>query len=449
MSQRQIRPCLIFCGVGSAGWFRSSPFACQSSPGDSIVSTFSTVFDENISQIRGIVAGSRCPSTRRTEELLNHSRTNQLGVPELAELLEIGRTPAAREQFDLLRNYVLTEWRKPRGNVVRYVAPVYVSSFCVDACGYCNFSASRQATIRKRLSLGELRAELDVVLESGARVIELVLASDPEFTTDLLLRCVEETAAAVTDAPGGGVLLCSEYLSREAYSALKDAGLTGIVQWDETLDPEAYMRWHASSPHKRNFYARMDNHDRAQQSGLVVATGALLGLADYRFDVLMQIVKARHLAAEYGRGPFVFGAPRLKPVAGHGIHLKTTVTDLEYETILMVYRIAVPSAGRWLQTRETFAMNLSNVLDGDVLTYRCGEVKPGGYVQAAAYPATLKDGQFGVNELGREFVERELEIQNFRIDYAWMEKRSQKSEELAGHSPSARRHALPSAGDKR
>ena len=383
--------------------------------------TFSSCFEQHSADVRAVVARTQCPSMPRLRELLDPSRTAQFAISELAELLEIGRTPTAREQFDALRTFVFSHYRKPEGNSVRYVAPIYVSSFCVDTCAYCNFSALRTATERKRLDLGELREEIDSVIAQGARIIELVYASDPEFTTERLVQCVRLVADALKGAPGSGVLLCTEYLTTDAYLALKDAGLFGIVQWDETLDRVAYEHWHTTSPHKREFKLRMDNHDRAQSAGLSVATGALLGLGEYRYDVLMQVTKARHLAAEYGRAPFVFGVPRLKPVAGHELHLQTNVSDLAYETILMVYRLAMPDSGRWLQTRETFSMNVANLLDGDVFTYRCGEVKPGGYhhLDKPQPPAAIKAGQFGVNELERDYVERELAAHNFQIDYAW------------------------------
>jgi hypothetical protein len=86
----------------------------------------------------------------------------------------------------------------------------------------------------------------------------------------------------------------------------------------------------------------------------------------------------------------------------------------------MVYHLAAPEAGRWLQTRETFEMNLRNVLDGDVFTYRCGDVKPGGYHGNGSFANANNGGQFGVNELERGFVERELAARGFRIDYAWI-----------------------------
>ncbi len=392
------------------------------------MSSFTSVFAEKQAQVVSALGSVRCPSLERVDELLGGSARGALELSELAELLEIGAHDQAKQQRERLRAEVARRSVSPSGKRVRYVAPIYVSSYCVDSCPYCNFSATRRSAIRKRLSLEELEEEVRLVLARDMRVIELVFATDPEFTTDLLVRYVAKVAELLGNDPGSGVLLCTEYLTSEAYAALHNAGLWGIVQWDETLDPAAYRRWHAQSPQKREFLLRMDNHDRALSAGLEVATGALFGLADYRFDALMQIAKARHLESEYGRGPFVVGTARLKPIADQELHLQTEVSDDAYETALLVYKLALPETGRWLQTRETFAMNLRNLLDGDVFTYRCGEVRPGGY--HASETAGIKAGQFGVNELERDYVERELAARNFSIDYSWI-----KSERMRSAAP--------------
>jgi 2-iminoacetate synthase len=378
---------------------------------------FSQLYPREAAEVGKIVAAAHCPSTKRLRELLEKSLAPPLEIFELAELLEIGRHDEAEEQFHAMRDFALLQWRNATSNTVRYVAPIYVSSFCTDACPYCNFSVARRETVRKRLSVGELEMEIKEAHRRGARVIELVYATDLEFETDRLAQYVARTAEILGHEPGSGVLLCTEYLSRDAYDALRGAGLWGIVQWDETLDRQAYGRWHLASPRKREFELRIDNHDRAAAAGLAVATGALLGLADYRYDALMQIVKARHLETEYGCGPFVLGVPRLKPIPGSELHVRTEVSDRAYETVLLTYCLAAPGTGRWLQTRETLAMNLRNLLDGDVFTYCCGQVTPGGYQQTA--PA-LKRGQFGVNEVEGEVAEERLRAENFRISYAWI-----------------------------
>jgi 2-iminoacetate synthase len=386
------------------------------------VPTFSSFYEECRSGVERIIEGVTLPSRRRVGELLAKSTSEPLDLAELAELLEIGNDSAAVEQFETLRSSVYGQFRKARGNRLRYIAPIYLSSHCIETCGYCNFSAVRQTTARKRLSIEGLEEELAGLLATGARVIELVLATDPELAWPVLARYVARTFALLKQDTGSGVLLSSDYFPSEAYVGLRETGLWGIVQWDETLDREAYRRWHATSPRKRHFEARMDNHDRALAAGLEAATGALFGLADFRYEVLMQVAKARFLEAEYGRRPFAFGTARMKPVGGRELHPATEVSDHAYETALMVYKIAEPAIGRWLQTRETFELNLRNLSDGDAFTYRCGAVRPGGYQDHGSSSQATSGGQFSVHEMARETVEQELTGSGFHTDYAWIGK---------------------------
>jgi len=385
------------------------------------MSLFSSVYAEKNTEVCAALDGVERPTPRRVGEILAQSETDDgLSLSELAELLEVGAVEGAESdvQFAMLREYTRSRWRAPSGSHVRYVAPIYISSYCVDACPYCNYSALRKDTVRYRLSPSELEHEIRSVLERDARVVELVYATDPEYDTRMLVRDVSLAVEAVRELDGGGVLLCTEYLSSQAYEALADAGLYGIVQWDETLDEKAYARWHSGSPRKADFRTRMDNHDRALNAGLEVACGALFGLADFRYDALMQIARVRYFAEVFGRAPFVMGTARLKPIAGRELHLATSVSDRAYETALMVYKIAQPQVGRWLQTRETFELNLRNLLDGDVFTYYCGEVQPGGYTQIQ--PNSMAGAQFGVNEMVRSTVDRELFGVGFHIDFGWM-----------------------------
>jgi 2-iminoacetate synthase len=384
------------------------------------MSTFSSISSESHEDVERIVESARLPALEAVHDLLEKSVSEPLGLAELAALLEIGKNPGAEEQFQALREFVYGRFRKPVGNRLRYIAPIYVSSYCRDTCGYCNFSGARPNPARKRLSLEALDEEMAAVLATGPRAIELVLGTDPDFTWPVLARYVATTKASLNGEPGSGALLCSEYLPEEAYVALREAGLWGMVQWDETLDEDVYRRWHAASPSKRHFEVRMDNHDRALAAGVEVATGALFGLADFRYEALMQIAKARFLGAQYGRKPFVFGIARLKPIGGRELHLATDVPDRAFETALMVYKVAEPAIGRWLQTRETFEMNLRNMLDGDVFTYRCGDVRPGGYRDAASSPEAVSVSQFGVHEMSRDAVEQALAASGFHIDYTWI-----------------------------
>ena len=380
------------------------------------VEMFSKKYASLDKQVREIFV--EAPSEERVKEILEKSKPERLRLSEVAELLEVGDD----KKFNMLRDFTIDNFGKSEGNKLRNISPVYLSSYCVDTCGYCQFSANRKDTQRTRLSLSQLEEEVSAVIDEGNHIIEFTLATDPEFTPQKLVEYIAKTKKLLGDREGSGILLCSDHLTQEAYRELKSAGLWGMVQWDETLDRTQYVKWHGQSPRKRHFEERMDNHDRAMGEGLEVATGVLFGLVDFRYDVLMQIAKARHLEEEYGRKPFVFGTPRLKPIGGRVLHPEHEVDDKRYETALMVYKIAEPSIARWLQTRETPELNFRNMLDGDVYTYRCGEVKPGGYKVNEKAVDSCKGGQFGVNELERKSFEAMLGNTGFSVNYAWIKR---------------------------
>ncbi len=112
------------------------------------MSLFSLVYAERNAEVRAILDGVDCPTPKRVEEILAQSETcDGLELSDLAELLQAGATESAYEQFEMLRAYTSARWRIAAGNSVRYVAPIYVSSYCVDACPYCNFSALRKDTV--------------------------------------------------------------------------------------------------------------------------------------------------------------------------------------------------------------------------------------------------------------------------------------------------------------
>ncbi len=375
---------------------------------------FSQKYSQIDGEIRNILTKVTSPNSEEVKEILEKSKFERISLEEVAVLLKIGKSG-----FDLIKNFVDSEFRENK-NTLRHIAPVYLSSHCIDNCGYCNYSAERRNVERTRLALSDLEEELSEILSSGNRVIEFTLATDPTLPPKELAEYISKTKKLLRSEKGSGILLCSDYFSKEEYELLKNAGLWGMIQWDETLDRKKYQRWHRNSTRKSNFEKRIDNHDRAIQSGLEVATGCLFGLSDYRYDVLMQIAKARYLENEYRVKPFVFGTPRIKAIAGKIFSLENEVTDRQYELALMVYKIAEPQIARWLQTRETPELNLRNIVDSDVYTYKCGDVKPGGYKINKDKISSCRGGQFGVNEMTREQFERELAKRNFQVDYTWI-----------------------------
>ena len=99
---------------------------------------FSQKYDLIDTEIRGILANVITPNSEEVRDILEKSKSDRISSEEIAELLEIGKH-GTEEQFNLIRNFVYSEFRKEE-NTLRHIAPVYLSSYCVDTCGYCNYS---------------------------------------------------------------------------------------------------------------------------------------------------------------------------------------------------------------------------------------------------------------------------------------------------------------------
>jgi 2-iminoacetate synthase len=94
--------------------------------------------------------------------------------------------------------------------------------------------------------------------------------------------------------------------------------------------------------------------DRAMEAGIDdVGIGALLGLYDYRYEVLGLIYHALHLEERFGVGPHTISVPRLRPA--RGVTLETfphLMADRDFKKIVAILRLAVPYTGIILSTRE-------------------------------------------------------------------------------------------------
>ena len=105
---------------------------------------FSQKYVQTDAEVRGIIANSKPPNSEEVKEIIEKSKYGRISSEEIAGLLE-----ATEEQFDLVRNFVLAEFRREE-NTLKHIAPVYLSSYCVDTCGYCNYSAKRKDVERTR-----------------------------------------------------------------------------------------------------------------------------------------------------------------------------------------------------------------------------------------------------------------------------------------------------------
>ena len=259
------------------------------------------------------------------------------------------------------------------GKTVFLFAPLYLSNECVCTCTYCGFSMG--LPIRRRtLFPAEVGAEARALAQRGHRNILLVSSEHPKRVAARYVEsCIAETKRY---APYVGIEIAAAEL--DDYRGFVEAGCDGVVLYQETYDPQVYARHHLGGP-KMRYGWRMDALERAAVAGAKhLGIGALLGLADWRFEAFALVAHARYLERHCWRAQLNVSLPRINPAAG-GFVADRPVDDRTFVQMLCFLRLALPTAGIVLSTRERAEFR-DRVLPLGVTHMSAGSSsEPGGY----------------------------------------------------------------------
>jgi len=264
------------------------------------------------------------------------------------------------------------------GRRVVLFAPLYLSNDCANNCLYCGFRRENRDAIRITLSAQQAVAEARHLESRGFRRLLLVAGEHPgktpvEYIAGVLRAIYRETGMRILHVNAAPMPV-------DAFRELKAAG-AGVYQcFQETYHPETYARVHPSGA-KANYAFRLTCMDRAIPAGFDdVGIGALLGLFDYRFEVLSVLRHAEHLYERFGTFPHTISVPRFKRAFGAPLSMAPLpVSDAEFERVVVVYRLSVPSAGVVVSTREPGTLR-ERCLDIGASQISAGSrTDPGGY----------------------------------------------------------------------
>ncbi|OGP80482.1 MAG: [FeFe] hydrogenase H-cluster radical SAM maturase HydG [Deltaproteobacteria bacterium RBG_16_64_85] len=266
------------------------------------------------------------------------------------------------------------------GRRIVLFAPLYLSNECGNNCLYCGFRKGNREARRITLSPEAAVAEARFLEKKGYHRLLLVtgehpLRTRPGYIADVLRAIYRETGMRILHVNAAPMPV-------DDLRMLKEAG-AGVYQvFQETYHPETYAAMHPSGA-KADYAWRLTCMDRAIPAGFGdVGIGALLGLYDYRFDVLSVLRHAEHLFDSFGTFPHTISVPRFRRAFGSPLpSAPCPVSDAEFERIVIVYRLSVPSAGVVVTTREPAAIR-ERVLDIGASQISAGsKTNPGGYAE--------------------------------------------------------------------
>jgi 2-iminoacetate synthase len=264
------------------------------------------------------------------------------------------------------------------GNTMGLYAPLYLSNECVCTCTYCGFSMGLPIA-RRTLRPDEVMREARTLVERGIRNILLVSAEHPKHVNaEYVALCVREVKLAV---PYVGLEIAAA--DEDDYRRYVEAGCDGVVLYQETYDPQAYATYHLGGP-KKKYAWRLDAPERASRAGVQhLGIGALLGLAEWRFEALALVQHARWLARHSWRSQINVSLPRINHAEG-GFEPAHRVSDRDFVHFLLFLRLTLPEAGITLSTRETPQLRDRLAPLGVTQMSAGSSTEPGGYGEPGA-----------------------------------------------------------------
>jgi 2-iminoacetate synthase len=335
----------------------------------------------DLAAIEKILADSREPSTARLSEILAKSRELKgLSLEEVAELLAIASPVALEELFEVAR-FVKNEIY---GERVVLFAPLYISNLCSNDCAYCAFRTSNRQLKRRVLSQDEIKREIEVLVDEGhKRIVLLAGEAYPDEGLDYVFKAID-SVYEVSRGKSGCIRRVNVNLAPltiDEFRELKKHKIGTYQIFQETYHLPTYKNMHRGGP-KMDFAWRLNAPSRAMEAGIDdVGIGPLLGLYDYRFEVLGTMAHIRHLESRFGVGPHTISVPRVEPACGSDIAANPPwrLDDTSFKKLVAIFRLAVPYTGIIMSTRETPELRRQTLALGVSQISASSRVNPGGY----------------------------------------------------------------------
>lgn len=242
------------------------------------------------------------------------------------------------------------------GNRIVMFAPLYLANHCVNECRYCGYHNSNCEMTRKKLTQEEIEKEVIALQDMGHKRLALELGEDPvNCSLEYLLESIE-TIYSIKHKNGAirRVNVNIAATTVEDYKKLKDAGIGTYILFQETYHKDTYEYMHPKGP-KHNYAYHTEAMDRAMEGGIDdVGIGVLLGLhEDYHYDAVGMMLHVKHLEDTFGVGPHTMSFPRIRAASEVELSKYSGITDEKFNTLVAIFRLAVPYTGIIISTRET------------------------------------------------------------------------------------------------
>jgi 2-iminoacetate synthase len=319
---------------------------------------------------------------------------NRLSLEETATLVQTTDTDLIEEIKEGARELK----QQVYGERIVLFAPLYVGNLCINNCAYCGFRVGNTHQKRTTLTSDDLVNEVISLEDAGQKRLILVYGEHPRYNAGFIAETVK-TVYSVKSKNGEirRVNINAAPMDIDGFRVVAEAKIGTYQIFQETYHEETYQKVHLGG-RKRDFNWRLTALDRAQEAGIDdVGIGALIGLYDWRFEVLGLVRHVNHLEAAYHVGPHTISFPRIQDASNLDIDKKNLTTNEEFTRLIAILRLAVPYTGLILTAREP-----ASVRD-EILQFGISQIDGGTNIQLKGYSSKeeiqdLEKEQFMIND---------------------------------------------------
>ncbi len=258
------------------------------------------------------------------------------------------------------------------GKTIRLYAPLYLSNYCYNNCVYCGFRYENTVD-RVRLDDTDIMNEISVLNSMRLDHILLVTGESNRVAGLEYFR----NALQMLRPHFSNLSMEVQPLREDEYRSLLNEGLSRVYIYQETYHREHYRDYHPKGM-KSHFYYRLETPDRIARAGIDrIGLGILIGLEDWRTDVLYTAMHAQYLKETYGTRCSI-SFPRLRPAVGI-MAPRVTLTNEELLQMICAYRLFSADLELSLSTRESAAFRDKALFYGITSMSAGSKTNPGGY----------------------------------------------------------------------
>lgn len=346
-------------------------------------------------EIHDCLNANQSPSASRVREVIARALDkHRLTLDETAVLVNTTDPDLINE----IKNGARELKEKVYGKRIVLFAPLYIGNLCINNCAYCGFRTGNLSQTRTTLSMQEIEDQVKELEDAGHKRLILVYGEHPKYNPEFIADSVR-TVYGVKHLNGEirRVNINAAPLDVEGFKTVKEAGIGTYQVFQETYHHQTYKDVHLGGK-KSDYNWRLTALDRAQEAGIDdVGIGVLLGLYDWRFELLGLIRHVNHFEAVYNVGPHTISFPRIKTASGYKVDERYKVNDDDFTKLVAILRLAVPYTGLILTAREPAFVR------DEVIQYGVSQIDGGTNIELKGYTEkrekqNLDTEQFQIND---------------------------------------------------